>query len=195
MQLPLFPLNTVLFPGGLLPLKIFEQRYMDMAKQCLRDESAFGVCAILEGREVGAPAVPARVGCSARIIEWDMPQLGVLQVLAQGEQRFHVNDYHDNGAGLLIGAVERIDHEPVTAISEEFLSLTKYGQAFSDHTTDRFKPNPQQLADAVWLSYRLSELLPLPLALKQELLELTDPNTRLGVLLELLQRAEAGGEN
>ena len=78
-DLPLFPLNTVLFPGGRLPLRIFEQRYMDMAKACLKDGSPFGVCLIREGAEVGAPAVPAEVGTLARITHWDMPQLGVLK--------------------------------------------------------------------------------------------------------------------
>jgi uncharacterized protein len=191
MDLPLFPLNTVLFPGGLLPLKIFEQRYMDMAKGCLRDGSAFGVCAIQQGREVGTPAVPARVGCIARIIEWDMPQLGVLQVLTQGEQRFRVHSFEDNGAGLLIGAVEALENEPSTVISEEFSVLNKYGREFSAYTDDRFKPSAEQLADAVWLGYRLSELLPLPLALKQHLLELTDPNARLRILRKLLEGGES----
>ena len=77
--------GTVLFPGGALPLRIFEQRYMEMAKACLRDSAPFGVCLIREGREVGAPAVPERVGCLARIADWDMPQLGLLQVTARGE--------------------------------------------------------------------------------------------------------------
>ena len=186
MELPLFPLNTVLFPDGLLPLKIFEQRYMDMAKGCLRDGSAFGVCAIREGHEVGAPAVPARVGCFARIIEWDMPQLGVLEVIARGEQRFRLQHYRDNGAGLLIGSVEGIDNEPVTEISEEFTFLIEVASEIASHTSEKYPPTPAQLADAVWLSYRLSELLPLPLPLKQQLLELTEPNARLLMLREMI---------
>src|SRR6185503_19497144 len=76
-DIPLFPLNTVLFPGGRLPLRIFEQRYMDMAKACLRERTPFGVCLIREGREVGTPAIPADIGTLARIAAWDMPQLGL----------------------------------------------------------------------------------------------------------------------
>lgn len=189
MELPLFPLNTVLFPGGLLPLKIFEQRYMDMAKTCLRDDSAFGVCAIREGREVGTPAVPERVGCLARIIEWDMPQLGVLQVLTRGEQRFRIDGYRDNGAGLLLGSVTLLENEPSAPISEEFDVLDEFGRHFAEHTDERFRPTAEELADAVWLGYRLSELLPLPLAFKQELLELTDPNERLRALIQILKSA------
>src|SRR3954470_11255789 len=90
--LPLFPLNTVLFPGGRLPLRIFEQRYMDMAKACLKDSSPFCVCLIVDGKEVGEPATPADVGTLARIATWDMPQLGVLQVVAVGSQRFRIKE-------------------------------------------------------------------------------------------------------
>ena len=87
VALPLFPLSTVLFPGGLLPLKIFEQRYIAMAKACIRDGSEFGVCLIKEGREVGTPAVPQDVGCLARIVHWDMPQFGVFHLQIEGLQR------------------------------------------------------------------------------------------------------------
>lgn len=186
MELPLFPLHTVLFPGGLLPLKIFEQRYMEMAKICLRDASAFGVCAISEGREVGAPAVPARVGCMATIAEWDMPQLGVLHILARGTQRFSVRSYRDNGMGLLIATVKLIENEPISVISTQFTALIEIGSKLQDYTNGQYRPTPAQLADAVWLGYRLSELLPLPLELKQELLELTDPHERLRVLHGLI---------
>src|SRR3982074_2077521 len=89
-DLPLFPLNTVLFPGGRLPLQIFEQRYMEMAKACLRDGSPFGVGLSREGAEVGAPAMPMDIGCLARIVEWDMEQLGVLQISARGGRRFRI---------------------------------------------------------------------------------------------------------
>ena len=77
-EVAIFPLNAVLFPGGQLALRIFEQRYMEMAKKCLRDDEPFGICLIRSGREVGAPATPEPIGCMARIVEWDMQRLGVL---------------------------------------------------------------------------------------------------------------------
>ena len=89
-EIPLFPLGTVLFPGGLLPLRIFEQRYLEMAKACLRDGTPFGVCLIREGSEVGTPATHEELGCLARITQWDMQQLGLLQLVAQGGERFRV---------------------------------------------------------------------------------------------------------
>ena len=84
----------MLFPGGRLPLRLFEQRYLGMASQCLKQGAPFGVCLIRDGREVGEPAMPAEVGTLARIVEWDMPQLGVLQVVAHGEGRFRILERH-----------------------------------------------------------------------------------------------------
>ena len=106
-ELPLFPLKTVLFPGGLLPLRIFEQRYMEMAKACLRDGAPFGVCLIREGREVGSPAVPEDVGCIARIADCDMEELGILKVTAEGLERFRIVSTEVARSGLIVGEVER----------------------------------------------------------------------------------------
>jgi len=103
MEMPIFPLGTVLFPGGVLPLKIFEQRYLDMTKACLRDGTSFGICLIREGREVGAPAVPSSVGCIARIREWDMPQLGIFLLITEGTERFRLGGSRIDRSGLLIG--------------------------------------------------------------------------------------------
>ena len=88
--LPIFPLNTVLYPGGLLPLKIFEQRYLEMTKACLRDATPFGVCRIREGSRSALPAVPESVGCTAIIAEWEMPHLGVFQLKSRGQRPFRI---------------------------------------------------------------------------------------------------------
>src|SRR4030095_11953049 len=109
MRLPIFPLSTVLFPGGLLPLRIFETRYMDMARDCLRDESPFGVCLITRGAEVGQPAAFETIGCVARIHAWDMAQLGVLNVRAVGVQRLRVLSSHVREDRLAVGEVELIE--------------------------------------------------------------------------------------
>src|SRR3954462_13533091 len=86
----IFPLNTVLFPGGALPLKIFEQRHLELTKICISEERPFGVCLIKEGRETATPAVPQDIGCLARIAHWAMPQLGVFHLQVQGLQRFRI---------------------------------------------------------------------------------------------------------
>src|SRR5450432_3526263 len=107
--LPLFPLKTVLFPGGLLPLKVFEQRYIDMAKACLKDEQHFGVCLITRGEEVAqrnqlgavVPTDFALIGTQARIVSWDMPQLGILHLQTEGSTRFQVQSSSVTGDGLV----------------------------------------------------------------------------------------------
>ena len=107
----IFPLNTVLFPGGRLPLRVFEQRYMDMTKQCIAANRPFGVCQIKEGQEVGTPAVPETVGCLACITEWDMPQLGVFQLQTEGVQRFRILSSSVARNGLISAHIETMPNE------------------------------------------------------------------------------------
>src|ERR1017187_3045035 len=109
--LPIFPLGTVLFPGAILPLRIFGVRSVDMAKACLKDGTAFGVCLIREGSEVGAPAVPEPVGCTARIAECDAEELGILKVKAEGLDRFRIVSREVNRQGLILGEVEPLASE------------------------------------------------------------------------------------
>ena len=185
-ELPLFPLNTVLFPGGRLPLRIFEQRYMDMAKACLRDGSPFGVCLIREGREVGAPAIPADVGTLARIGTWDMPQLGVLHVTALGEQRFRILERRVEPNGLARASIQMMDEEIDIAIPANCSGCVKLLEQVIQQQSALFEP-PHRLDSAAWVSARLTELLPLPLPAKQELLELDNARTRIERLNELLR--------
>jgi Lon protease-like protein len=184
--LPLFPLNTVLFPGGRLPLRIFEQRYMDMAKVCLRDNAPFGVCAIRAGAEVGAPALPAEVGCLARIGEWDMPQLGLLQVVAHGESRFRILERRTEPSGLQRAHVELIPEDEDAAVPAHCSACVRLLERVIEQHAGLLAP-PHRLQSASWVSARLAELLPLPLAAKQELLELADAAARLDRLNALLR--------
>jgi uncharacterized protein len=186
-DLPLFPLNTVLFPGGRLPLRIFEQRYMDMAKACLKDGSPFGVCLIVDGKEVGEPAIPADVGTLARIATWDMPQLGVLQVVAVGAERFRIKEQRVEPNGLVRGNIELLDADQDAAIPEHCAKCIKILQRVIGEQAELFEP-PHRLDSASWVGARLPELLPLPLAAKQELLELSDARARLERLNALLGR-------
>ena len=185
-ELPLFPLNTVLFPGGRLPLRIFEQRYMEMAKACLRDRTPFGVCLIREGREVGAPAIPADIGTLARIAAWDMPQLGVLQVTAVGEQRFRILERRVQANGLTLGTIELIDAEADESVPQSCAGCVKLLERVIEQQSGLFEP-PHRLDSSSWVSSRLAELLPLPLPAKQELLELDNARIRIERLNELLR--------
>ncbi len=147
-EIPLFPLNTVLFPGGRLPLRIFEQRYMDMAKACLRDGTPFGVCLIREGKEVGSPATPVEIGCLARIAAWDMPQLGVLQISALGEQRFRLLDRRVQADGLAVGAIELLPQDEDASVPESCAGCVKLLQRVMDQQGGLFEP-PHRLDSAV----------------------------------------------
>ena len=188
-ELPLFPLNTVLFPGGLLPLRIFEQRYMDMAKSCLRDASAFGVCLIREGAEVGAPATPAEVGCLARIAQWDMPQLGLLHITARGEQRFRIRSRTVQRDGLARATIEFLPQDTDAQISAHGALCVSLLERIIDEQAALFEA-PHRLDSASWVSSRLTEVLPLALGVKQELLEMTDARARLERLTALLRPGE-----
>ena len=185
-DVPLFPLNAVLFPGGRLPLRIFEQRYMEMAKACLRDCGAFGVCLIREGREVGAPAVPAEVGTLARIGAWDMPQLGVLQVVARGEQRFRILERRVQRDGLARASIEPLPEDDDSPVPPGCAGCLKLLQRVLEQQAALFEP-PYRLDSASWVGARLVELLPLPLPAKQELLELRDARARIERLSALLR--------
>ena len=176
----------MLFPGGRLPLRIFEQRYMDMAKICLRDNSPFGVCAIREGAEVGAPAVPAEVGCVARIGEWDMPQLGLLQVVAHGESLFRILERRTEPNGLQRAQVEPLAEDEDAAVPAHCSACVRLLERVIEQHAGLLAP-PHRLQSAAWVSARLAELLPLPLAAKQELLELADAAARLDRVNALLR--------
>lgn len=187
-SIPIFPLQTVLYPGMLLPLKIFEARYMDMARDCLRDGSAFGVCLIKEGSEVGAPAVPEHVGTRATLVECDMEELGILKVVAKGGERFRIAASEVGKQGLIVADVDRIDTEsdaieaPGLAECGEFLRKLVAGIG-----PDRFA-QPFMFDNATWVGFRLAEILPLRNDVKQKLLEVTDATLRLAVLHRFLRQ-------
>jgi len=181
---PLFPLNTVLFPGGRLPLRIFEQRYMTMAKNCLKDGTTFGVCLIRSGNEIGTAATPAEVGCLAAIGEWEMPQLGVLNVIAQGEQRFRIIEHRVQKDGLAVATIELLDPEGDAAVPAE---LSYCAELLRSALRGSNLPATEQRYDsASWISSRLAEILPLPLSIKQDLLELDSGLERLRRVAALL---------
>jgi Lon protease-like protein len=187
-EMPIFPLGTVLFPGALLPLRIFEVRYMDMARACLRDDSSFGVCLIREGQEVGAPAVPENVGCAARIAGCDVEELGILKVRAEGTGRFRIVDSEVTKQGLIVAEVEEIAAEDPRPAAVGLAECSEFlRKAIAGIGEERFKA-PFAFEDASWVSFRLAELLPLRIDVKQKLLELTDAAMRIAILHKFLQQ-------
>ena len=184
--MPLFPLRAVLFPGGLLPLRIFEQRYMDMARDCLRDELPFGVCLIRSGEEVGTPATPEDVGCLARIVQWDMQQLGLLQITARGEARFRILERWALANGLTRARVAPIPADSDAPLPDEFLACARLLRLVIEEHGARTIEAPFRFDSSSWVSARLCEILPVPLAAKQKLMELADSRERLEILQKFL---------
>jgi Lon protease-like protein len=180
----IFPLNTVLYPEGVLPLKVFEQRYIELTKACLRDSRPFGVCLIREGREVGTAAVPEPVGCLAIIESWDMPQLGLFHLVARGGGRFRIRDMRVAPNHLISAAVEPIPPDEATHEVEPL--CREVLQAIIEKVGAERFPAPARLDDAAWVGYRLAEVLPLEARTRQELLEFTDAAARLERLRVLL---------
>lgn len=186
MEIPLFPLQTVLFPGGRLPLRIFEQRYMEMAKGCLRDGTLFGVCLIREGGEVGEPALPEDLGCTARIVEWDMPQLGLLQVVARGERRFRIGSRRVQADGLALANIDLLPVEVDAPLDPQADLCARVLRRIVDAAPAGMVELPPHYASGTWVSARLAELLPLSHASKQRLLEMDDARDRLEILRRLI---------
>ncbi|TKC89611.1 ATP-dependent protease [Trinickia terrae] len=198
-DLPLFPLHTVLFPDGLLPLKIFEARYLDMARDCLREQAPFGVCLLKSGAEVAQPddpAVPETVGCLAEIEQCDVDNFGMLLIRARGTRRFRLLSHRVEASGLLVGMAERLpDDIPLEGTD----ALAKFGACAEvlERIIDTIRErDPQSLPfaepfrfdDPAWVSNRLSEVLQIPLRARQKLMELGDAGARIDIVHHYMQQ-------
>ena len=183
-QLPIFALGTVLFPGGLLPLRVFEARYVDMTRECMKRGTPFGVCLIKEGVEVGSPAVPHEVGCLAEIRDWDMQQLGVLHIKTAGTRRFRIESMQAKSDGLIQARAHPLEDDPSILVRPEFIACGAVLQSILPKLPAGVIAEPYNFSDAGWLSNRLAELLPISPVAKQRLMELEDADMR----LEIIQR-------
>lgn len=197
MRIPLFPLRTVLYPGGPLPLRIFETRYIDMISSCLKNDAPFGVLLIREGAETG-PASTYELGTLARITDWYQGSDGLLGVTAIGDRRFRLLSAERQADGLNVGEVELLDPESAVALPPEFLPLAKILKGVLDSLGKLYESLDKQYEDAGWLSYRFAEILPVSPEEKQLYLGIDDPLERLGrisvVLKQLRSRNDRAGE-
>jgi Lon protease-like protein len=198
-DLPLFPLHTVLFPDGLLPLKIFEARYLDMARDCLREKTPFGVCMLKSGAEVAReeePSIPETIGCLAEIDECDVEAFGMLLIRARGTKRFRLLSHRVEPSGLLVGMAEPLaDDLPL----EGNVLLAKFGACaevleriiatIRERDPDSLPfAEPFRLEDPSWVSNRLAEVLPIALRARQKLMELTDAGARIDIVHHYMQQ-------
>jgi Lon protease-like protein len=191
MEIPLFLLKVVLHSGGRMELRVFEPRYMDMVKECLRTSAPFGVCFIAQGEEVANPeagaAEPHDVGTLAMIADWDMPQLGILNIIVHGGQRFRILSRRMLDNQLVRAEVELLPDPSVTPIPGDYARLVPMLRALLEALEDP-PPQPHRFFDAAWVADRWAELLPLPMERRQEILELDDGVARLDAIYRFLEQ-------
>jgi uncharacterized protein len=194
-ELPLFPLQAVLFPGGLLSLKVFEARYLDLVGRCMREQVPFGVVNLRQGTEVRLPGSDAATrfestGVLARVDEVDAEQAGILRVRCTGTQRFRLHTPHQQDDGLWLANAETLPDEAAVPPTEALIPTvralaTAIARLKSQGTTPFLEP--YRFDDAGWVANRWCEILPIPLAAKQKLLELDEPLMRLQLVDEFLR--------
>ena len=187
-SIALFPLNIVLFPGGALPLRIFETRYVDMVRRCMHGSQAFGVALIREGNEVG-PAETFDVGTLAKIVDFHQLSDGLLGVSCIGEQRFRIRSRGRQPDGLNLAEVDWLAPEPAVAVPPQHARLAELLRSVLPQLGEVYTGIKMRLEDAAWVGHRLAEILPIPLTDKQSCLELDDPIERLDVLAPLVKDA------
>lgn len=192
VELPLFPLGSVLFPDGLLELKIFEARYLDLMSRCMRESAPFGVVGLKSGREVkGAGGVELfEVGTTAELIDVDSASTGILLVRCRGGKRFTLEATRQEPDGLWVGAVSAIDGDAAVAPSSSQADIVKsLVEAIAALAAQGARPflEPHRFDDAGWVANRWCEILPLPVEAKQRLLTLMDPVARLDVVESLMR--------
>jgi uncharacterized protein len=186
IEIPLFPLQTVLFPGGPLPLRIFEPRYVDMISRCLKSGIGFGVLLIQSGEETGA-ASTHDLGTVATIVDWDQLNDGTLGVVVLGGARFLLRSARRQDDGLQLGVVELLEPEPVAPLPERYHDMARLLEGVFEDLGPHYRHVTPDFGDAGWVGCRLAELLPIELEQKQHCLELFDPVGRLEYLEPLLR--------
>lgn len=190
LRIPLFPLHSVLFPGGPLALRIFEARYIDMVSRCLKQESGFGVVLIREGNEVGEAPEVYEVGTLGRISYWERRRDGLLGVTVTGEQRFRILEREIKPNQLMVAEVELVPNEPAVAVPRQHQELVELLLRILGELEHPYLTMPKAYNDSAWVGARLVELLPLELVQKQRLLQLNDPLERLDRIARLLANAK-----
>jgi Lon protease-like protein len=186
MKVPLFPLRTVLYPGGPLPLRIFEPRYLDMISECLKNDERFGVLLIKDGSEMG-PATTYNIGTLARIADWYQGSDGLLGITAVGEERFRLVRGQRRQDGLNIGEIEKLPECAADSVPEELKALAHILEGVLDDLGRLYETLDRRYEDVGWVAYRFAEILPISPEQKQTCLETNDPLERLQIVRELIK--------
>lgn len=211
-QLPLFPLQTVLFPGGVLPLRIFEVRYLDLIQRCHKEGAPFGVVCLSQGSEVRQPprpgaaaASPAEafhsIGTLAQIVSFERPQPGLMLIRCRGGRRFRLLHSSQMKHGLWTGEAEYLDEDPVVPVPADLVHVRDGLQRLLQHMQAQAGPGdelpiqpPLHWDDCGWLANRWCDILPVSPQLKQQFLAVDNPLVRLELVADLLVHLKIGGD-
>lgn len=192
LHVPLFPLNTVMFPGGVLPLRIFEPRYLDMVCDCLRTDTEIGVVLIRDGKEVGEAAQTYDTGTLCTISYWNKRPDGLLGITLRGTRRFRIMDTNIQPNQLIMADVAVLSDLPSVQLQKKYQHMATLLRKILTQLEPPYTTMPAHYDDLEWISARLIELLPMPFAYKQELLEYDDVIWRIEQLYSLIQQSEVG---
>lgn len=188
-DLPLFPLTSVVLPGGRIALRLFEPRYLDMISNCLRNDAGFGVCLIRSGGESGAdePALPFATGTEVRIVDWNTLPDGLLGITVEGQHKIRAEELSSQEDGLVIARVRALPMESAAEVPDDCAQLVELLRQILRQLEPVIRYDEPQWEDARWVGGRLTELLPLPPRVRQYLLELDNPVARLIELRQALK--------
>jgi uncharacterized protein len=179
MRIPLFPLNNVLFPGGVLPLRIFEPRYLEMISTCMKEGTGFGIALILSGSEVGEAAKTYDIGSYVRIIDWTLRDDGLLGISVQSEGRFRILASEVRPNQLIHADVELMEEQHPKTLPPQYSAAVDLLRDIINKVGGHYAELEPQYDDLLWVSGRLAELLPIENLQKQHLLQMDDPLQRL----------------
>lgn len=193
-KIPLFPLGTVLFPDGVIALKIFEARYLDMIKKCLREKTEFGVISIMKDLDdEDSPPIFSQIGTLAQIEDFDPVQPALYMTKSFGTQRFKLLSSEQESSGLWIGEIALLENDPITPIPKEHQKVVQLLNEIisviqsEDLLGESPFKKPFKIDECGWVSNRLAELLPISLAQKNHLLAQTNPRIRLDLVTEIIE--------
>ncbi|MBX2886711.1 MAG: LON peptidase substrate-binding domain-containing protein [Granulosicoccus sp.] len=189
-QLPLFPLSSLVMPDGLMPLRLFERRYLDMVSDSLKNNTGFGICLIKEGKEAGEPATPYAWGTHVKVVDFDQGKDGLLNIVAQGIEEFELLDFKAEDSGLLTGHVTLLPRL-ASEIDADITTLASKLDLILRFVEQHVSYPEKKLEDPEWVCSRLLELLPLDAAEKFRLLKLRTVDARLAELLKLNFKIES----
>ena len=190
-EIAIFPLNVVVFPEGELPLRLFEPRYLDMVRRCMREDEGFGICLISEGKEAGQAAEINPFGTYVRIIDWEQLSDGLLGITVRGEKRFRIESSKIQQDNLRVSKVIFVDEDD-DIIPEDYLGFSELLKEIAKRYELPFENDIERFEEANWVSDRLAEILPFELNMKQTLLEMDKPLQRFDLMQVLLEKIDAG---